>query len=265
MDALFGSANASKPVTVNATVPPAAINATGKTLANAVKSAKSVSEALNEVSKQLTEASAALKKNEGPIAETTANVVGANQVAAANAVAPMVGGVRAAMLARMPRSYIVGGTRKAIREAVRMIGGLRNAAVNTAKALNDGVKAANNLAMQVKNNATMTNANKVNNALMSTNTPLNNVAMATNSTVGANVVPPVNVTANNGMAQVNAVKNAAMNVSNAINSNNNSYSNNTNKNNNNNMKMMYGGRRTRKSAKKNSKKNAKKGGFFGMF
>ena len=63
------------PVSVNATVSPAAIANSGKLLANAVKSANEISKGLNSVAAKLSSAANALKKNESKIATAVVNVV----------------------------------------------------------------------------------------------------------------------------------------------------------------------------------------------
>jgi len=63
------------PVSVNATVPPAAIANSGKLLANAVKSANEISKGLNSVAAKLSTAANALKKNESKIATAVVNAV----------------------------------------------------------------------------------------------------------------------------------------------------------------------------------------------
>jgi hypothetical protein len=119
------------------------------------------------------------------------------------------------------RSTLMSGTRKAIRSIARMIGGLRQTAVNAAKTVDVGVKAVNSMANTLKKNVTLANV-KAANTMVANALPA--VAKNTNSVLKANVVPPVKVNANNGAAQVKAVNKAATQVMNATKSNYNTLS-----------------------------------------
>ena len=119
------------------------------------------------------------------------------------------------------RSTLMSGTRKAIRSIARMIGGLRQTAVNAAKTVDAGVKAVNSMANTVKKNVTLANV-KAANTMVANALPA--VAKNTNSVLRANVVPPVKVNAKNGAAQVQAVNKAATQVMNATKSNYNTLS-----------------------------------------
>ena len=236
MNALFGS----KPVNV---VPsPASINSAGKSLKNALKASASVADALNVVSKQLSEASVNLRKNAGPISNTVANIAKNSAPATAEAVAPIVGGARAAMLVAMPRSLIAGGARQAVNEAADQLKNLSKAAADGAKAVN----AANNTvakgANYVSNNVKNVNPNNVNSAVNSANNVLNAGVNGLNAVAENNIMPNVNLKANVTPAHMNALKNAAAGVAS------------TKK-----LKMNGGKRRNGKS------KKSKKGGYFSFF
>ena len=182
MDGLFGfGTKKANNVKVNVTPSPAAIASTGKTLKNAVANAKTVANALNVVSKQLSEASNNLKNKAPVIANVAADAVKANAPAAAEALKPLVGGANAMLMGSMPKSVIAGGARTAVEEVAKQIKKLSGAARDAAGALNAGVKKVGQVANYVANNAKNVDHEAV-----------NNVVMNATKSVNANVGPLVN-------------------------------------------------------------------------
>ena len=234
--------NATK--TVNIAPSPAAINSAGQSLKNALKASASVADALNVVSKQLSEASANLRKNAGPISNTVANIAKNSAPATAQAVAPIVGGARAAMLVAMPRSLIAGGARQAVNEAANQLKNLSKAAADGAKAVNQANNTVAKGANYVANNVKNVSPAKINNAVNSANNVLNAGVNGLNAVAENNVAPNVNLKANVTPAHMNALKNAAAGVAS------------TKK-----LKMNGGAKK-----RNNKSKKSKKGGFFsGLF
>jgi hypothetical protein len=212
MDGLFGSSKVANAKTVNVTPSPAAVAATGESIKNAVKSAKTVADALNAVSKQLSDASAELRKNAPAIANTAAAVVSNSAPAAAAAVAPVVGGARAAFLASMPRSLIAGGARQAVNEAANQLKALSKASSEAAKAVNGAANSVANGAQYVANNVHKVRPEVVNGAVASANNVLNSGVRGINAAAERRIVPNVTLKSNVNSSTINAVKNAANNV-----------------------------------------------------
>jgi hypothetical protein len=212
MDGLFGSSKAANAKTVNVTPSPAAVAATGESIKNAVKSAKTVADALNAVSKQLSDASVELRKNAPAIANTAAAVVSNSAPAAAAAVAPVVGGARAAFLASMPRSLIAGGARQAVNEAANQLKALSKASSEAAKAVNGAANSVANGAQYVANNVHKVRPEVVNGAVASANSVLNSGVRGINAAAERRIVPNVTLKSNVNNSTINAVKNAANNV-----------------------------------------------------
>jgi len=176
----LGPSNKNSSVKVNVTPSPAAITSTGKTLKNAVANAKSVANALNVVSKQLSDASLNLKNKAPVIANVAADAVKANAPGAAEALKPVVGGANAALISNMPKSLIVGGARNVVEEVARQIKKLSGAARDASDAIVEGVKNVGKAATYVANNVKKVDPKKVNSA----------VGGATNA-MNANVGPMV--------------------------------------------------------------------------
>lgn len=206
----FFSSTPAKPIDVTPT--PAAVAATGNTIKNAVKSAKSVADALNAVSKQLSDAAVELRKNAPAIANTTAAVVSNSAPAAAAAVAPVVGGARASLLANMPRSLIAGGARQMVNEAANQLKNLSKASKDAAKAVNGAANSVMGGARYVANNVSKINPVQVNSAVQQAGRVLNGGARNINAVAERNIVPSVNLKSNVNAKTLNAVKNAAKNV-----------------------------------------------------
>jgi hypothetical protein len=211
MDGLFGSSKAAN-ATVNVTPSPAAVAATGESIKNAVKSAKTVADALNAVSKQLSDASVELRKNAPAIANTAAAVVSNSAPAAAAAVAPVVGGARAAFLASMPRSLIAGGARQAVNEAANQLKALSKASSEAAKAVNGAANSVANGAQYVANNVHKVRPELVNGAVATANGVLNSGVRGINAAAERRIVPNVTLKSNVSNMTMNAVKNAAAGV-----------------------------------------------------
>lgn len=215
MDGLFGSSKAAAPAnakTVNVTPTPAAVAATGETIKNAVKSAKSVADALNAVSRQLSDAAVELRKNAPAIANTAAAVVSNSAPAAAAAVAPVVGGARAAFLASMPRSLIAGGARQAVNEAANQLKALSKASSDAAKAVNGAANSVATGANYVANNVHRVRPEMVNSAVESANNVLNSGANSLNNAAERRIVPNVHIKSHVNGGTLVAVRNAAKNV-----------------------------------------------------
>lgn len=255
---LFGnSKNGNAKKNVNVTPSPAAINATGKTLKNAVKNAKTVSEALKVVSKQLNDAASNLSKNAPAIANVTANAVKANAPAAAEALKPMVGGANAEALQNMPKAMIVGGARHVVEQAAKQMKVLSGAARDASNAVEEGLKQLGGVANYVAKNVKNVDLNEVNARVNAAGV---GAAAAVNSGVGSNVLPAVS--ANLNANHVNAVVNVANEVKEAV----------ANK-----KTPVVGGAKKSKSPKKAVKKTKKnrnvknsvsvsrRGGYFSMF
>lgn len=231
MDGLFAPAAAAKTVDVTPTAP--VIAAAGNGITNALKSAKSVADALNVVSKQLSDASAELRKSAPAIANATAAVVANSAPAAAQAVAPVVGGARAAFLANMPRSLIAGGARQMVNEAANQLKALSKASKDAAKAVNGAADSVANGAKYVANNVHRVNPHMINGAVQSAGQMLNSGVRGLNAAAERRVVPNVNLRSNVTNGTMVAVKNAANNVAA------------TKK-----MNMMRGGRRSGRKSRK---------------
>lgn len=197
--------------TLNATPSPAAIGAAGTSLKNAVKSAKSVANALNVVSKQLSEASSNLRKNAPAIANTTATL--AKNVSGAPVVASMVGGYNAAMMNAVPKSMIAAGAKNAVIEAANQLKNLSGAAKNASKAVNSAIATVGGGADYVANNMHKLSPEKINGALNSANRVLSAGVTSLNGAAQARVAPNVRVNANVTRSHLNAVKNVAKTVS----------------------------------------------------
>jgi len=197
--------------TVNATPSPATIDAAGTSLKNAVKSAKSVANALDEVSKQLSDASANLRKNAPAIANTTATL--AKNVSGAPVVASMVGGYNAAMINAVPKSMIANGAKNAVMEAANQLKNLSGAAKNASKAVNSAIKTVGGGADYVANNMHKVSPEKINSALASANRVLNAGVTSLNGAAQARVAPNVRLNANVTRGHLNAVKSVAKTVS----------------------------------------------------
>lgn len=212
MDGLFGSSKPANAKTVNVTPSNAAVAATGETIKNAVKSAKTVADALNAVSRQLSDAAVELRKNAPAIASTAAAVVSNSAPAAAAAVAPVVGGARAAFLASMPRSLIAGGARQAVNEAANQLKALSKASSDAAKAVNGAANSVANGAQYVANNVHKVDPNVVNDAVQSANNVLNSGVRGLNNAAERRIVPNLHIKSAVNGGTLAAVKNAANNV-----------------------------------------------------
>ena len=212
MDGLFGSSKPANAKTVNVTPSNAAVAATGETIKNAVKSAKTVADALNAVSRQLSDAAVELRKNAPAIASTAAAVVSNSAPAAAAAVAPVVGGARAAFLASMPRSLIAGGARQAVNEAANQLKALSKASSDAAKAVNGAANSVASGANYVANNVHRVRPEMVNGAVESANNVLNSGANSLNNAAERKIVPNVHIKSHVNGGTLAAVRNAAKNV-----------------------------------------------------
>jgi hypothetical protein len=207
----FFGLNASGPVkTLNATPSPAAINSAGASLKNAVRSAKSVANALNVVSQQLANASANLRKNAPAIANTTATL--AKNVSGAPVVASMVGGYNAAMINAVPKSMIANGAKNAVVEAANQLKNLSGAAKNASKAVTSAIKTVGGGANYVAKNVDKVTPASINNALQNANKVLNAGVTSLNGAAQASVAPNVRVAPNVTRSHLNAVKNVAKTV-----------------------------------------------------
>lgn len=210
---LFDGFNA-KPVNVNVTPSPNAINEAGKTLKKAVNTAQTIASTLNDVSRQLSDASAGLKKNAPVIANAAAEM--AQDPRVVNAVAPVVGGANAALLRNMPRAVVSGGIRNAVNEAADQLTNLSKAATESARAVKKGLKDFAGGAKWVSQHAgDYTGAlQEINNAVnYNANNALTGGANGINSMVGGNVIPNIKLRSNLGAAQTRAVASVAREVS----------------------------------------------------
>jgi len=200
-----------KAQTVNAPSP-VTIGAAGDSLKDAVKSAKTVANALDVVSKQLSDASANLRRNAPAIANTTATF--AKNVSGAPVVASMVGGMNAAMINAVPKSMIQSGAKNAVHEAANQLKNMSSAAKNASKAVNSAIKTVGAGANYVANNINKVNPSTINNALQSANKVLNAGTSSLNGAAQAKIVPNVRVAPNVTRNHLNAVKNVAKKVAN---------------------------------------------------
>jgi len=212
MDGLFGSSKPANAKTVNVTPSNAAVAATGETIKNAVKSAKTVADALNAVSRQLSDAAVELRKNAPAIASTAAAVVSNSAPAAAAAVAPVVGGARAAFLASMPRSLIAGGARQAVNEAANQLQALSKASREAAKAVDGAANSVATGAQYVASNVHRVRPELVNGAVASANSVLNSGVRGLNAAAERRIVPNVHIKSAVTGGTLAAVRNAANNV-----------------------------------------------------
>ena len=206
---MFGFGNS----TVTASPPsPATIGAAGTGLKNAVKSAQSVAEALNVVSKQLSEAATNLRKNAPAIANTAATV--AKNVSGAPVVASMFGGYNAAMINAVPRSVLAGGAKNAVNEAANQLKNLSSAAKSASKAVNSAVATVGAGANYVANNIHKVKPAAINMAISKANGVIGGAVNGINSVAERRIAPNMRVNANVGKNHMNAVKNVAKTVSN---------------------------------------------------
>lgn len=197
--------------TVNANAPrPETIGAAGESLKNAVKSAKTVANALEVVSKQLADASTNLRKNAPAIANTTATL--AKNVSGAPLVSSMLGGGNAALLQAVPKSMINTTAKNAVVEAANQLKNLSGAAKDASKAVNLAVKTVGGGADYVAKKIGGVNPSVINGALQNANKVLNVGTNGLNTVAQTRVVPNVRINANVTKKHLNAVKNVAKTV-----------------------------------------------------
>jgi hypothetical protein len=264
MNGLFGYSGKVNNVKVDVTPSAATINATGKTLKNAVANAKSVANALNVVSKQLSDASISLKNKAPVIANVAADAVKANAPVAAKALEPVVGGANAALIGNMPKGIIVGGARRAVEEAARQIKKLSGAARDASDALNEGINNVGKVANYIANNVEKVDPNSVNNAV-------NKATNVVNTNVGSMVNTSLKLNSNLNKSTLNSIAQVAGSVASAAfiasRKNKNKKNGGASRKNKKDRKNKKNGGASRKNKKNGgaSRKDKKNGGFLSLF
>jgi len=241
MDFLFSKNNTKKNIKMNLTPSAGNIQSAGKSLKNAVHSAKSVAEALNVVSAQLAEASNSLRKNAPALANAAADL--AKSPATVAAVEPLVGSGNAMALRNIPKTVIAGGFRKVANDVAVQIDVLSNAAVDAANAVNDGLKKVQEGAEWVQDNAPKVDLDMINDGVnKKANYAINRgVVGGFNSVLNHRVLPNVDLRASLNSQHTRAVQSVARELASEA--------------------RKASSRKYRKNVTRKNRKDAKKGGF----
>jgi hypothetical protein len=243
INSVFGS-NPSKPININSTnkIANNVIDTAKNTGIAAVEAANVASTNLKDVGSQLQSAGSMLEKNSKVLANIVATAVDELKNTRTGNSIIQAGGSNASLLSVMPKSLILGGAHKFIRDTAKTLKQLGGNSTSAGNAIPSIIaNAAKQVSSVINSTATVKNVTKLNSTLNNIAVTANNTANAANSNLGMNLPNKLNIAPLNTNITNNA-KNAALSVVNvAVNLNKNK-------------RNLSGGKYNRKTKKNRSRK-----------